>query len=161
MITSPPRIPQELLDANRSRLDKNGAWYHDGVHITHERTIALFDRSIDWDADGKYYLQVGTDVIPIEVDDAPYRVMDASGDSTNGFTLVLSDQTTEALDPATLRIGPDDALYCTVKEGAAPARFTRTAHNRLAQWIKAESDDGENAPFVLVTGGQRYPVTHR
>jgi len=159
VVTSPPNIPQNLLDANRIHLDKQGVWHHDGHEITHERTIDLFNRSIDWDADGNFYLRTGSDIMPIEVDDVPYRVIEVHGDPENGFELVLSDASTEKLEPMTLRVGQDDALYCTVKDGAVDARFTRASHNWLAKFI--ESDNESESEFILPVHGERYQVANQ
>lgn len=120
------------------RLAKDGTWYHEGVEVTHERTIELFNRSILRDKDGKYWLMVGNERARIVVEDAPYRVISIDGDPMTGVTVGLSDRTVEDLKLDTLRIGKDRAFYATVKKGGFPARFTRSSHHYLAKWVEYE-----------------------
>ena len=55
--------------------------------------------------------------------------------------LSLSDDSTETLEPAGLRVGKDNVLYCTVKAGRFPARFNRAAYYQLSEYIE-EGEDG-------------------
>ncbi len=141
-------------------LDKEGNWYHEGVRITHARTLALFSQSIQRDPkSGRYYLEVGEHSGWIDVEDTPYFVHevtaeDGAGGPPRGFRLRLSDMTEEALDPETLRVGRNNVLYCDVK-GGLPARFLRKAYYQMAAFF--EQSEGA---FVLSMGGRRYPVAN-
>lgn len=140
-------------------LDKEGNWYHEGVRITHARTLALFARSIQRDPkSGRYYLEVGETAGWIDVEDAPYFVHevtaeDAPGDPPRRFRIRLSDMTEEYLDPATLRVGRNNVLYCAVKDGALPARFLRKAYYQMAAFFEQQGE-----AFFLPVGERRYPV---
>jgi hypothetical protein len=84
-------------------------------------------------------------------------VRQIEGDRERGFTLILNDGTREPLDPATLRSGPDNALYCRVQAGEYEARLLRPVYYALTQSVKV----GTDGRFVLVVGGRDYPIDAR
>ena len=70
------------------------------------------------------------------------------------MTLVLSEGSSEPLDAATLRVGPDDALWCDVREGRVPARFDNHATQQLAARL---DEDAEGLYFNLSGSVVRPP----
>jgi uncharacterized protein len=147
--TTPPQQDCDDRRFGEIFLDKDGRWFHCGVEITHERTIELFSRSVFKDPSGGYRLQVGKEWAKIRVEDAPYlvRAVEFKGKE---IQLTLNDRAEEALDPATLKVGKGHVLYCEVKSGQFPARFTRPAYYQLMTCL------GEDAQgFFLEYGGSR------
>ena len=67
-----------------------------------------------------------------------------------------ADDSSEPLDPSTLRSGADHALYCRVKGGEHEARLLRPAHYALAQWIEPREGG-----FAVEIGGHPYPIGKR
>jgi len=134
------------------RLDREGRWFHEDVEITHQLTLDLFNRSIRKCADGGYCLEVGAEWARIEVEDTPYLVkrVDLKND---GAIIRLSDATEEPLDPATLRVGRENVLYCTVKGGEFPARFLRPAYYQLMQRLM-ETEGG----YAVEIGGRVWSL---
>ena len=56
-------------------LKRDGTWVADGTEITHEQTRDTFFKSIRWDEkERKYCLEIGYEVLFIEVEDTPYFV---------------------------------------------------------------------------------------
>ena len=56
-------------------LKKDGSWTHEGVEITHERTLRLFRKSIKKDPQtSRFYLEIGREKEWIEVEEAPCHV---------------------------------------------------------------------------------------
>ena len=112
----------------RLRVDRSGDWFDGDVQITHPGILANLRSTLRRDADG-YFIETRVR-IPIEVEDTPFVVarLERRGD---GLHTVLNDGGEEAVDPATLRIGPDDVPYCRVRGGAFEARFTRAAAFQL------------------------------
>ena len=133
-------------------LDKEGRWYHEGVEITHKLTADLFSRSIQRDPEGGYRLVVGLEWAPIQVEDTAFVVRRVDVED-KGALLRLNDGTEEALDPATLRVGDDNVLYCEVKSGTEPARFLRPAYYQLMQNLE-EASDG----YAVRLGGRLWPI---
>ena len=68
----------------------------------------------------------------MKVDDAPFVVtrVEQRGEELHAY---LNDGADERLDPASLRLGPDEVPYASVKQGAFDARFSRAAAWQLLQ----------------------------
>jgi uncharacterized protein len=136
------------------RLDAEGRFWHDGERVDHP---ALDKALHGWIArhpdDGRFILTNGYDWTYFQVDDAPYVVRTITV-LPERVTLVLSDESEEALDPATLRVGKGDALYTKVKGGKFEARFSRHAQTALAP-ILHETKPGA---LALSIAGRDYPV---
>jgi hypothetical protein len=131
-------------------LDKEGRWFHEGVEITHLRTIELFSKSVVKDNDCGYLLKIGKEWAKIVVEDTPYMVrsVDLRDDSV---LIELNDKSVEHLNPASLRVGNDNVLYCKVKSGEFPARFLRPAYYQLMTRLHEDKKG-----FYLEIRGQRH-----
>ena len=62
------------------------------------------------------------------------------------FILWLSDDSREDLAPETVFVGNENVLYCRIKNGAFPARFSRAAYYQLGAHIE-EDDRGYYIPL--------------
>ena len=91
--------------------------------------------------------------VPFFVKSAKINEADRPG-SPPTVTLELSDGTEEPLDPTTLWVGDQDALYLTVKGGEFEARFNPAAQLALAPLV----DEGEDGRPTLSIGEKVYPV---
>ena len=143
-------------------LDAQGRFWHDGARVTH---AAMADAFANWIAkhpdDGRFILTNGYDWTYFKVEDVPFFVKSVkigesgrSGRSDATVTLELSDGTQEALDPESLWIGDQDALYLKVKGGQFDARFTPAAQLGLAPLV----EEGEDGFARLRIGGRTYRV---
>jgi len=139
------RYPGEIF------LDKEGRWFHEGVEITHPRTIELFSRSVVKDDDRGYLLKIGKERARIEVEDTPCFVRSVEFRNNEVF-LELNDKSVESLNPCSLRVGKDNVLYCDVKSGQFPARFLRPAYYQLM--TRLEQD--EKGFYLEIAGSRRY-----
>ncbi|MBI3637984.1 MAG: DUF1285 domain-containing protein [Candidatus Rokubacteria bacterium] len=112
----------------RLRVDRDAVWYDDDIEVTHPGVLANLRGNLRRDAGG-YFIQTRVR-IPVEVEDVPWVVtrLERRGDRLHA---VVNDGTEEDIDPATLRIGPDDVPYCAVKGGAFQARLNRAAAFQL------------------------------
>ena len=63
----------------------------------------------------------------------------------------LNDETSEPLDPRTLRVGPAHVLYCCVRGGAHEARFLRPAYYDLLR----HAEPGPRGAVFLPVGERR------
>jgi hypothetical protein len=137
------------------RFGSDGRWYADGQPIVNQRIADLFSNHVRRSESGGYMLEIGKERAPIEVDDTPYVVVAVDVDEEEGIArLELNDHSGEDLDPASLRIGAGEVLYCRVKGGTEPARFLRSAYYHLAPFI-TESQAGR---FDLWLGGVAHPL---
>jgi hypothetical protein len=131
------------------RIDASGRFWHDGRRVEHPGLAAAFH---SWIArhpdDGRYILTNGYDWSYFTVDDAPYFVRSLRIEPER-IVLRLSDGTEEAWDPESTRVGPDGALYATVKRGAAggsfEAKFTPHAQASLEPVLVEGEAPGEGA----------------
>ncbi len=112
------------------------------MEITHERTRRLFAKNIRRDpSTGRYYVRVGEQSAEVVVEDTPYTVRSVTvREGPDGrpedYILHLNDETQETLAPESLRIGPENVLYCKVKEGAERARFLRAAYYQICAGLE-------------------------
>lgn len=116
------------------RLDAQLRWWHDDELVEHPRIIEAFNQGLIVAEDGRFQLRFGDDWCVVAVEDAAYevRTLEAGG---NGLLLLLSDRTSEPLDPATLAEGAEGGLSCQVKQGRAKARFSRAAQAQLGSFL--------------------------
>jgi uncharacterized protein len=138
---------------------KDGKWYHEGAEIIHRPIFLWLIQSLEKDEEGNYIVNLNNQRCILEVEDTPLVVQQVDRGSTgqtepDQLLLVLNDESSEPLDPATLRISPENVLYCTVKAAGFPARFLRPAYYQIAESIE-EDDQGR---FVLRINDRIYPI---
>lgn len=139
------------------RLDENGRWWHEGQEVEHPRLKAAFHRWLDRLDDGRYILRLDQDrYVYVSVDDAPYIVRSLTIEKVSSvaesIVLRLSDQSDEALDPATLCVRPSGAVYCRVK-GRFAGRLSTQAWQVLADLIEERA-----GAYGLEVGGSFFEI---
>jgi len=142
-------------------IDKEGRWYHQGAEMIHREFVRAFYQNIELDPDGRYRITWNGTECTVDVEDTAFVVRGTSVERGCDHRplevqIHLSDDTDEPLDPETLYAGEDHVLYCRVKSGAFPARFTRPAYYQLAELIE-EDDHG----YFLPISGKRYHLPSR
>ena len=143
------------------RIDKDGVWFYQGAEMFRRDIVNFFYENLQQDATGRYVIQLpgeDGDHCFVDVEDTAFVVksvhgQDNSQEAAERLEIFLSDEKMETLDPRTLRIGPDNVVYCTVRNGAFDARFSRSAYYQLAEHI--EHDDEKDA-FFLMLKDQRF-----
>jgi hypothetical protein len=141
----------EKFDTNNIRLNAEGVWFHEGIEITHERTIEMLFKSV-LAKSGKYFLSGEKKPVPFVVDDVAFFVRSIL-EKKDGFVIKLSDYTQESLDVSTLDVASDNQLYCFIKSGSVKAKFERKVYYELMK--KLDQRDGY---FGLVINGKFYPL---
>lgn len=144
--------PEAQWTLPRLRVDLNGDWFDDDVEITHAGILANLRSVLRRDAQG-YFIQTRVR-IPVAVEDVPFVVarIERRGDTLHAF---LGDGSEADVDPSTLRVGPDDVPYCTVKDGAFEARLSRAAAFQLLALADYDESTGRG---TLRLGGREYPL---
>ena len=134
------------------RIDRDGDWFDGGVQITHAGVLANLRQTLRRDTEG-YFIQTRVR-IPVEVDDVPWVVTRIERCGAD-LCVQINDGSTEAIDAASIRLGPDHAPYCAVKGGAFEARFDRAAAFQLLTLAEYDEATGRG---TLRVGGREYPV---
>lgn len=137
------------------RVDKEGAFWHEGQRFEHAALAEAFARWVSVDPEtGRYILKNDISWCYLTVEDAPLVVRGVSEGAGGDLYLTLSDGTTEVLDLATLRVDEDDVPYCDVRRGLLPARFLRSAAFALLDRARASGPGS----YVLSVGGRDVPL---
>jgi len=137
----------------RLRIDRDGAWFHEGEEVTHDGMLAGLRSNLSRDSHG-HFLQIGPVRVPVEVDDTPFIVLRAERDGDR-LILTLNDLDRDALALDTLRFGADGAPYCRVKDGRFEARWSRAATYQLLQLVQC---DEPGATAYLQVGTRRHAL---
>jgi hypothetical protein len=123
-------------------LDEQGRFHHEGELVEHPGMARAFASWIDRHPDdGRFILNNGYDWSYFRVEDVPFFVLGVR-EQSGKLELSLSDGSESPLDPSSLTLGPQGALYTTVKNGKFRARFTPSAQIALGPWL-VEAENGE------------------
>jgi hypothetical protein len=137
-------------------LDATGRFWHRGEPVEHAGMARAFASWVGRHPDdGRYILSNGYDWSYLEVADAPYFVTAALLDREPPLW-VLSSGEEEPIDPSSLSIGQDEALYAQVKGGQFLAKLTPQAQLALAPNL-VELADGR---IGIRVADQVFPVNH-
>ncbi len=142
------------IHSGKITFGKDGRWYCDDEVIPNKAICRLYAKAMTIDADGSARLRLGEDKANVTIEDTPWVVVQVEGDPARGFQVLLNDETLEALDPATLRVGGDNVLYCRVKDAKHEARFLRPAYYELMR----HAVPGPEGALVLPVGARRVAL---
>lgn len=137
----------------RLRINRDGAWLHEGEEVSHAGVLANLWGNLGVDAEG-HHLQFGPVRVPVEVEDAPFVILRVEREGDR-LVLTLNDMSCEPLAVESLRFGAGGVPYCRVKGGRFEARLTRAATHQLLEQVEYDEASGAAA---LVLGGARYPL---
>ncbi len=133
-------------------VDKEGTWYYRGVEMVRRDFLEAFFKNLKMPAKDKYAIELNGQMCLLEVEDTVFVVRRVE-EERGQYRILLNDGTVEELSPEGFGIGKGGALYCRVKKGAFPARFSRPAYYQLAANI--EEEDGN---YFLPFKGSRILV---
>jgi len=159
----PMKIKAEDLPPSFIRIDREGTWYYKGNEMFRKDIVKLFYQNLKRDESGKYYIELENDLASLEVEDTAYVVTavyksGSRGEGNERISVLLNDETLEELDCASLRIGAQNILYCTVKADGHDARFLRSSYYQIAEFF--DYDDAGDSYF-LPLNGTRYTIKDR
>ena len=145
------------------KIDKEGIWYYRGAHMFRKDILCLFFDNLHLDDCGRYFVQMNQDICYLDVEDTAFVVSAVykTHDASNGheqIEILLSDDSREILDLNTLAVGRDNVMYCRIKEGNFPARFSRKSYYQLAQHIR-EGDAPDD--FYVFLNDQKFVIRNQ
>ena len=148
----PAQFLQGRTRETEIRRDARGRWFDGQDPIEHPNLTRSFDSWVDRAEDGRFCLSNSINWAYVEIEGPAYFVKDVEL-AADGVGLRLSGDRRERLDPASLRQGPEGALWCVVREGRCPARFDNHAVSKMSDSI-GEDEDGV---YVLIGGEKVRP----
>jgi len=148
----PAQFLQGRTRETEIRRDARGRWFDGQDPIEHPNLTRSFDSWVDRAEDGRFCLSNSINWAYVEIEGPAYFVKDVEM-AADGVSLLLSGDLREQLDPASLRQGPEGALWCVVREGRCPARFDNHAVSKMSDSI-GEDEDGV---YVLIGGEKVRP----
>lgn len=142
------------------RIDREGIWYYGNEEIFRKEIIYFFYENLKRDQSGKFLIELGDERCYVDVEDTPFVVKSVDrtffeGDNREIISLCLSDGTLEELEPSTLWIGKDNVLYCTIRNKALRARFSRASYYQIASYVE---HDAENDTYFIPLNGQSFYI---
>jgi uncharacterized protein len=153
-------MPLDSGNLHRSdiHIDAEGTWFYRGTEMSRHDIVALFYQHLRQDADGSYFIEIGQQRFPVDVEDTAYVVwalawMLTEDGMAEYACLLLSDGSVESLDPETLRIGANHIPYCKVKRGRFDARLSRAAYYKLTEQLE---HDPASDTFFIPLNGRRF-----
>ncbi len=136
-------------------MDEKGRLYWKGQEVSHPLVRRYLLTLMDRDDEGVWvrnqWQQFG-----VHMEGTPFYVealREKEGEGDLALEVVLNDGTQEELDLSTLRIAPDNKVYCRIKGGKFEALFTLSAYWQLVRYLVEE--DGR---YYLEVGSKRYPL---
>ena len=148
----PAQFLQGRTRETEIRRDARGRWFDGQDPIEHPNLTRSFDSWVDRAEDGRFCLSNSINWAYVEIEGPAYFVKDVEM-AADGVSLLLSGDLRERLEPASLRQGPEGALWCVVREGRCPARFDNHAVSKMSDSI-GEDEDGV---YVLIGGEKVRP----
>ena len=138
-------------------IDKEGRWFYKGLEMVRRDIVLLFYGNLHRDRQGQYLIRMGKEESYLEVEDTPFVIsrvdLRCHGEAEACFHVWLNDDSREVLNLDTLSVGKGNVLYCSVKEGAFPARFQRPAYYQLSEHVQEE-----NGKYLISLNGKRYLI---
>ncbi len=131
------------MDSCDIRIDKEGIWYYRGAHMFRKEILDIFFKNIRIDQDGKYLIALGEECCYLDVEDTVFVVSAVyktrtEADAAECVYIQLTDDSMEKLNLNSLYVGRANIMYCRVKDGRFPARFSRKSYYQLAEFIEQE-----------------------
>ncbi|MCK8602463.1 DUF1285 domain-containing protein [Desulfoferrobacter suflitae] len=148
-----PVLPCEIF------VDAEGDWFHKGSKITRDDILELFYEHLSLTPENEFIIDWRGKRCSLDVADTPFVIsrVDRTA-SQEGEAILLTLRHIKApvrLVPETLYVGHANILYCRIRAGRFPARFSRPAYYQLAEWI---GEDPAHGQFFLELNGKSYPI---
>lgn len=150
------------MNGSDIKIDKEGLWYYRGAHMFRKDILCIFFENLNLDNDGRYFVRLNQEICYLDVEDTAIVILSVNKtkDPSSGLDrleVLLSDDSKETLDLRTLTIGPENIMYCSIKEGKFTARFTRKSYYQLAEFI--EQDDAGDS-FYIFLNDHKYFISN-
>jgi len=139
-------------------VDAEGRMWHKGAEMVRANINRVLAEHVELDEKNRYVIDYQGQRCFVDVEDTFFVILRVdhlpeTTDLPEAYLITLNHGYREELDPASLRIGADNIIYATVRDGRFPARFLRKSYYQLAEFL--EERDGV---FSLPLRGRHYPI---
>lgn len=125
------------------RIDRNGAWYHDGAPIKRDALAKLFaDRALKIDEAGQYWLQTPFEKYPVIVEDVPFIAVDYEA-VDGGLVFRTNMQETVFLSASTQWELREGIPYFEVRDGLFAKLARSVYYNLVEEFGESFESDGK------------------
>jgi len=153
-----PDYLKDLIQDGQSideiKLDEDGKWFHNDVEFSNKKIIDFFNKSIAKTSEGKYVLHYDKYTFPIVVEDAPLFVTGVIFEGFGNFEKIflnISSGDKVELDPESLFVKTNNALYCYIGKDKFLAKFKRSPSFHILERL-----DEKNNKFYLHLYGKTF-----
>jgi len=141
-------------------VDEEGEWFHKGNRIIRDDILDLFYENLAITPEGRFIIDWRGKQCMLEAADTPFVISRVdrieSEDGGEAIFLTLRHIASRVqLVPETLQVGKENVMYCRIRSGQFPARFSRPAYYQLAEWIE---ENPKNGQFYIELNRNRYPL---
>jgi len=143
------------------RIARDGRWYHEGRPIERPALVKLFASILRRDEDGCYYLVTPAERWRIQVDDAPFIVVEMQARGTGQeqclyFRSNVDDWVCLGPDHP-VRVDAESAMPYVRIRGRLDALLSRSVYYELATYAEERWLEGR-AVYALRSQGQWFPL---
>lgn len=141
------------------RVDVEGNWYYEDRPIIRSDILELFHRNLYYHPGLGFWIEWQGNKCLLDADDTPFiitevdKTISPDGDEEIFLLRLKYLPNHEVIDPKTLFVGKDNVLYCKIKNGEIPARFSRPAYYQFARWVQED-----NGKFFISLNGISYYI---
>jgi hypothetical protein len=156
-----PDKPDMEIHSEDLYVDEEGDWFYRGNKIVRDDIVELFLDNLQIDENGNFSVEWNQSKCALTAADTPFvvsRVDRVESQADRGEQILLRLRhfsREEVLNAATLHVGRGNVLYCRVRNGRFPARFSRPAYYQVAEWVREDEKSGR---FYVDLGGNRFYI---
>ena len=125
------------MESSDIKIDKEGIWYYRGAHMFRKDILCIFFENLKVNDCGQYFIELNEEICYLDVEDTAFVITavyktKAPSNGHEQIEVLVSDDGREKLDLSTLAVGPENIMYCRIKDGKFAARFTRKSYYQLS-----------------------------
>jgi len=150
-----PRERMEEKDQKDFKVDEEGRLLWKGQEVSHPLVKRYFLSLMDRDEEG-VWVRNQWQKLGVDMEGTPFYVEALREELKGGemrLKAIINDGTQEVLDLSTLRIAPDNKVYCKIRGGKFEALLTLSAYWQLMRYLVEEE-----GRYYLELGSRRYPL---
>ncbi len=140
---------------DRIKVDRGGRIFWGDLEVTHPNIKRYLLSLMDRDGEG-VWVKSNQQKVGVDLEGTPFYVEALREEEQGGkqvLRAILNDGTEEVLDLSTLKVAPDNKVYCKIKEGKFEALFSLSAYWQLTRYL-VEDEGG----YYLQLDSTKHPL---